>query len=75
MPKASYDTDLEKYIEYNESAIGWWSEFPEVHRVAPEGMVRRCRHAENDWCYDYLPHISGDHSHMVTVSAPWPTGW
>src|SRR5207248_6790151 len=28
MPKAKFDTDLKKYIENNESASGWWAEFP-----------------------------------------------
>src|SRR5438874_13020245 len=23
---------------------------------------------DNDWCFDYLPHLSGDHSHMTTVA-------
>src|SRR5438874_12205237 len=23
---------------------------------------------DNDWCFDYLPHLTGDHSHMTTVA-------
>jgi formate dehydrogenase major subunit len=69
MPKASYDTDLQKYIKFNESATGWWSEFPKYMVSLLKAWYGEAATAENDWCYDYLPHITGDHSHMVTVAA------
>ncbi len=69
MPKASYDTDLQKYIEYNESASGWWSEFPKYMVSLLKAWYGPAATLQNDWCYDYLPHITGDHSHMVTVAA------
>jgi len=69
MPKASYDTDLKKYMDYNESAIGWWSEFPKYIVSLLKAWYGDAAQVSNDWCYDYLPHISGDHSHMVTVAA------
>jgi formate dehydrogenase major subunit len=69
MPKATYDTDLKKYIEYNESASGWWSEFRKYIISLLKAWYGSAATEENQWCYDYLPHISGDHSHFVTVSA------
>ena len=27
------------------------------------------RTKENDWCFDYLPRLTGDHSHMTTYAA------
>ncbi|GFO63293.1 formate dehydrogenase subunit alpha [Geomonas paludis] len=69
MPKASYDTDLKKYLEYNESASGWWSEFPKYTVSLLKAWYGPAATSQNDWCYHYLPHISGDHSHMVTVAA------
>jgi formate dehydrogenase major subunit len=69
MPKASYDTELKKYIEFNESATGWWSEFPKYIVSLLKAWYGAAATPENDWCYDYLPHITGDHSHMVTVAA------
>ncbi len=69
MPKASYDTDLKKYLEYNESASGWWSEFPKYMVSLLKAWYGPAATLQNDWCYNYLPHISGDHSHMVTVAA------
>jgi formate dehydrogenase major subunit len=69
MPKATYDTDLSKYIEYNESASGWWSEFPKYMISLLKAWYGTAATEENDWCYNYLPHISGDHSHFVTAAA------
>jgi formate dehydrogenase major subunit len=69
MPKASYDTDLKKYIEFNESASGWWSEFEKYIVSLLKAWYGPAATSENQWCYDYLPHITGDHSHMVTVAA------
>lgn len=69
MPKATYDTDLEKYIEYNESATGWWSEFRKYTVSLLKAWYGAAATEENQWCYDYLPHITGDHSHFVTTAA------
>jgi formate dehydrogenase major subunit len=67
MPKATFDTALEKYIKYNVSASGWWSEFPKYIVSLLKAWFGDAAKEDNDWCYDYLPHISGDHSHMTTV--------
>jgi len=68
MPKASHDVSLEKYIEGNRSPSGWWSEFPKYFVSLMKAYYGKAAKKENDWCFDYLPHISGDHSHMWTVS-------
>jgi formate dehydrogenase major subunit len=68
MPKASYDTTLEKYLGYNESASGWWSEMPKYVVSLLKAWFGEAAQKRNDWCYDYLPHLTGDHSHMVTVA-------
>jgi formate dehydrogenase major subunit len=68
MPKANFDSSLAKYIEYNESASGWWSEFPKYVVSLLKAWFGDNARADNDWCFDYLPHISGDHSHMTTVA-------
>jgi formate dehydrogenase major subunit len=68
MPKASHDTSLAKYLEGNTSASAWWSEFPKYFVSLLKAYFGDAATKENDWCYEYLPHISGDHSHMSTVS-------
>lgn len=68
MPKSGSDTDLAKYIGYNESATGWWSEFPKYMVSLLKAWWGDNATYQNDFCYDYLPHLTGDHSHMVTVA-------
>ena len=68
MPKAATDVDLAKYIEYNESASGWWSEFPKYIVSLLKAWWGDAATKDNDYCYDYLPHLTGDHSHMTTVA-------
>jgi formate dehydrogenase major subunit len=68
MPKASYDTDLRSYLEYNRSGSGWWSEMPKYVVSLLKAWWGEAARNDNDFAYDYLPHLSGDHSHMVTVA-------
>jgi len=68
MPKAGYDLNLRKYIEYNESAVGWWSEFPKYIVSLLKAWWGQAATKANDFGFDNLPHLSGDHSHMVTVA-------
>jgi formate dehydrogenase major subunit len=68
MPKASYDTNLEKHIGYNESASGWWSQFPKYAVSLLKAWFGDAATKDNDWGFDYLPHLTGDHSHMTTVA-------
>jgi formate dehydrogenase major subunit len=68
MPKAATDTSFEKYVENNTSGAGWWSEFPKYIVSLLKAWYGDHATAESDWCYDYLPHLTGDHSHMTTVA-------
>lgn len=68
MPKMEHDKTLGDYIRNNESASGWWSEFPKYMVSLLKAWWGDYARKENDWCYDYLPQLSGDHSHMTTVA-------
>ena len=68
MPKASYDVDLDHYIRYNEAGSGWWANFPKYIVSLLKAYWGGAATFQNDWCYDYLPHLTGDHSHMTTVA-------
>jgi formate dehydrogenase major subunit len=68
MPKATYDTNLDKYIRYNESGAGWWSQFPRYMVSLMKAWFGEAATKESDYCYDFLPHLTGDHSHMTTVA-------
>ncbi len=67
MPKAKHDRDFETYIKLNESPSGWWGEFRKYAVSLLKAYFGQAATAENDWCYDYLPTLTGDHSHMNTV--------
>ena len=68
MPKSAADGDLRQYIEHNQSPSGWWGEFPKYIVSLLKAYFGDRATAENDYCYHYLPHLTGDHSHMTTVS-------
>ena len=68
MPKAATDVRLDDYIGYNESASGWWGEFPKYIVSLLKAYFGDQATATNDYCFDYLPRLTGDHSHMTTVS-------
>ena len=69
MPKADTDTDFDKYVGYNMSAAGWWSNYRKYAVSLLKAWWGDAARAENDWCYDYLPRLTGDHSHMSTVTS------
>jgi formate dehydrogenase major subunit len=69
MPKAKSDPTFEKYLELNGTDQGWWSEFPKYAVSFFKAWFGDAATKENGWLYDSLPRLSGDHSHMTTVTA------
>jgi formate dehydrogenase major subunit len=69
MPKANQDVTFEKYLEHNEAHGGWWTEFPKYIVSLLKAWYGEHATRENDWCYGYLPRLTGDHSHMTTYAA------
>jgi formate dehydrogenase major subunit len=69
MPKAKSDPTFEKYLELNNTDKGWWSEFPKYAVSFFKAWFGDAATQENGWLYDTLPRLSGDHSHMTTVTA------
>ena len=68
MPESDSDFTLNDYIERNQAASGWWGEFPKYIVSLLKAYFGDRATAENDYCFDYLPRLTGDHSHMTTVS-------
>lgn len=68
MPKAKQDVTLEKYCQANRAESGWWGEFPKYMVSLLKAYWGDAARQENDYCYHYLPHLTGDHSHMTTVT-------
>jgi formate dehydrogenase major subunit len=69
MPKARFDTDFDSYVKNNGSVSGWWSELPKYIVSLLKAYFGDAATTENDWAYDHLPRLTGDHSHMSTVAA------
>ncbi len=43
---------------------GWWSNWPKYAISQMKAWFGDAATAENGWCFDYLPKITGDHSHQ-----------
>jgi formate dehydrogenase major subunit len=69
MPKAKQDTDLKTFLDLNTPPSGWWNEFPKYMVSLLKAYFGEAATEENDFCFDYLPKLTGDHSHMNTVTA------
>jgi formate dehydrogenase major subunit len=59
---------LQAYVRNNLSATGWWSEFPKYVVSLCKAWFGDAATRENDWLFDALPRLTGNHSHMTTVS-------
>ncbi|MEA2506286.1 MAG: formate dehydrogenase major subunit [Actinomycetota bacterium] len=68
MPKATFDKTFEDYVKFNESKSGWWAEFPKYIVSLLKAWFGDAATFQNGWCYEYLPNLTGDHSHMTTVA-------
>jgi formate dehydrogenase major subunit len=69
MPKATSDGDFASYLDNNTAKSGLWGEFPKYAVSLLRAWFGDAATSENDWCYDRLPRLTGDHSHMTTVAA------
>ena len=68
MPKAAHDKDFETYCRLNRSPSGWWGEFDKYLVSLLKAWYGDAARKENDWCFDYLPALTRDHSHLNTVA-------
>ncbi len=67
-PKFDLDPDLHSYLKKNTATAGWWGEFPKYFISLLKAWFGDAATKDNDYCYDYLPMLTGDHSHMNTVA-------
>ena len=68
MPKAGTDRDLETYIDLNQAPAGWWTQFPRYFVSLLKAWYGDAAAKENDFRFDHLPRLTGDHSHQTTVA-------
>ncbi len=48
---------------------GWWANWPKYAVSQMKAWWGDAATADNDWCFDYLPKLTGDHSHMPMFMA------
>jgi formate dehydrogenase major subunit len=68
MPQAGKDSDLEKFTE-GAAAKGYWAGMKSYAVSLLKAWFGPAAHEGNDFCFDYLPRITGNHSTYETVQA------
>src|SRR5437773_4862688 len=69
MPHAQEHQTLSEYIEQNSSAAGFWGHMDAYVVSLLKAWWGDAATAENDFCFDYLPRIDGDHSTYASIQA------
>src|SRR5437764_2765736 len=67
MPHAEKDTNLSAYLDNHSGTTGWWGHFDAYVISQLKSFWGEQATAENDFCFDYLPKIDGDHSTYHTA--------
>jgi formate dehydrogenase major subunit len=67
MPHADSHPDLKAYLELNTAPGGYWGHTDSYLISLLKTWWGEAATAEKDWCFDYLPRISGDHSTYPTI--------
>jgi formate dehydrogenase major subunit len=62
------DRGLDGYCNNNASPTGWWSNFRKYAVSLCKAWFGDAATAENGYLFDQLPRLTGNHSHMTTVS-------
>lgn len=60
---------FQEYVENETPATGWWHNFPKYITSLLKAWYGPNATAENGFCYDHLPKLTGDHSQLpMTLS-------
>ncbi|MEO6914133.1 MAG: molybdopterin-dependent oxidoreductase [Candidatus Baltobacteraceae bacterium] len=60
---------LAEYLQTNTKATGWWANTPKYAVSLLKAFYGEAATAENDFCFEYLPQCTGDHSTLPTTIA------
>ncbi len=69
MPHAGADRNLDTYVASDAGATGFWGNMRSYMVSLLKAYWGDAATAENDFCFDYLPRLTGDHSTYSTVKA------
>ena len=69
MPHAHEYENLQEYIESDSAEKGYWGNMSTYVISLLKAWWGDAATAENDWCFDYMPRITGSHGTYDTVMA------
>jgi len=69
MPQASQHQSLDEWVVDDEGKTGFWGNVRSYAVSLLKSYWGDAATADNDFCFDYLPRITGDHSTYNTVKA------
>lgn len=70
MPSAlRKEQTLAEFLETNRRPTGWWANFPKYVVSLLKAFYGAAATKENDYCFSYLPQLTGDHSTLPTQIA------
>lgn len=69
MPHAHENQDLARYLQAESADVGFWANMPSYLISLLKAWWGEAATAENDFCFDYLPRLTGSHSTYETVLA------
>jgi formate dehydrogenase major subunit len=67
MPHAHEHEDLDEFVQLNAAHTGYWGNMRAYTVSLLKAYWGDVATAENDYCFDYLPRLTGDHSSYPTV--------
>ena len=68
MPHAHVDTDLETFVSPDEHARGYWGNMRSYIVSLLKAWWGKNATADNEFCFGYLPRLTGDHGTFQTVA-------
>jgi formate dehydrogenase major subunit len=69
MPHAGSAQDLDSYVENEKAVKGYWADLRSYLVSLLKAWWGDAATADNDFCFDHLPRITGNHSTFETVMA------
>jgi formate dehydrogenase major subunit len=67
MPDARWGQDLEQFIDHAAPKTGYWGNIGAYTVSLLKAWFGDAATDENDYCFDYLPRLTGDHSIYPTI--------
>jgi formate dehydrogenase major subunit len=67
LPTPMFNKDansFKDYIKKHRATTGWWANFDKYIVSFLKSYYGDAATAENDYCFDWLPRVTGDHSHF-----------